>query len=332
MRGRATITRRRALGALAAVPAAASAQGAAWPARPIVFTIPFAAGGSADLLARLAADRMAPRLGPGARMVVENRAGAGGVIGSEHVRRQPADGHAILLATPSTHGTVPALQPDTVPYDPVADFAPVAILGRAPIALAVPKDSSHRDLASLVAGLRAAPGRMSWGSSGSGSVGHLAGELMALLGGGLRAEHIPYRGGSGVAEALAKGEVGYAWEPLGSLAAGARDGLFRVLAVGTPAAHPIFPDAPPAAEVLPGFEATTWNVMVGPRGMPAEVVGRLNASANAVLALPEVRERLEAAGIDAVSDSTPALTAAFLAAELAKFRDIVARAGLRLPR
>jgi tripartite-type tricarboxylate transporter receptor subunit TctC len=219
------ISRRRLAGVLAASFLARSASAQAWPVRPIIFKIPFQPGGSADLLARLVAERMAPRLGANARVVVENRAGAGGIIGSEHVRRQPADGHALLLATPSTHGTVPALQPATTPYDPVSDFTAIAILGRAPIALAVPKDSRHQDARALIDALRAAPGSASWGSSGIGSVGHLAGELMALMGGGLQAVHIPYRGGAGIAEALAKSEIQFAWEPLGSLAAGAKDGL-----------------------------------------------------------------------------------------------------------
>jgi tripartite-type tricarboxylate transporter receptor subunit TctC len=325
------ITRRIALAALASTPLApAAAQAPGWPSRPITFTIPFQAGGSADLLARLVAERMMPRLGPGARIVVENRAGAGGTIGSDYVRRQPADGYALLLATPSTHGTVPALQPETTPYDPIADFTPIAIMGRAPIVLAVPKDSPHRDATALIAALRAEPGKASWGSSGSGSVGHLAGELMALLAGGLQAEHIPYRGGAGVAEALAKGEVQYAWEPIGSLAAAAKDGLFRIIAIGTGARHLLFPDVPTMQEAgLRGFEASTWNVMVGPRGLPPEIVARLSAATNASLAEPDVRERLAAAGIDAVSDSTPQATGAFLAAEYAKFRDVVARANLR---
>jgi tripartite-type tricarboxylate transporter receptor subunit TctC len=325
------ITRRLALGALALplLPAAARAQ--AWPSRPISFTIPFPPGGSADLLARLVAERMMPRLGPGARIMVENRAGAGGTIGSDYVKRQPADGYAILLATPSTHGTVPALQPATTPYNPIADFTPITIMGRAPIVLAVPKDSPHRDAAALIAALRAEPGKASWGSSGSGSVGHLAGELMALLGGGLQAEHIPYRGGAPLAEALAKGEVQYAWEPIGSLAAQAKDGLFRIMAVGTAARHPLFPEVPTMRESgMPDFEASTWNVMVGPRGLPAEIVTGLNAAASASLAEPEVKARLAAAGIDAVPDSTPQGTGAFLAAEYEKFRDIVARANLRV--
>lgn len=302
-----------------------------WPGRPIVFTIPFQAGGSADLLARLVAERMMSRLGPNARMIVENRAGAGGTIGSDYVRRQPADGYALLLATPSTHGTVPALQPATTPYDPISDFSPIAILGRAPIALAVPKDAPYRNADALLQGLRATPGRANWGSSGIGSVGHLAGELMALMAGGLSAVHVPYRGGAGLVEALAKSEIQYAWEPLGSLAAGAKDGLFRILAMGSPARHPLFPEIPTMGEAtLQGFEASTWNLMLAPKGLPAELVDRLSAAANHALAEGDISSRLAAAGIDAVADSTPASTASFLAAEYAKFRDIVRKADLRI--
>jgi tripartite-type tricarboxylate transporter receptor subunit TctC len=326
------ITRRLALAALAAPLAPAAARAQAWPSRSIVFTVPFPAGGSADLLARLVAERMPSRLSPTARMVVENRAGAGGSIGTEYVRRQPADGYSLLLATPSTHGTVPALQPETAPYDPIADFLPIAMLGRAPIALAVPNNSSARDPQALIEQIRAVPGRASWGSSGTGSVGHLAGELMALLT-GVQAEHVPYRGGAPLAEALVKGELAYAWEPLGSFAPGAKDGLFRVIAVGTATRHPMFPEVPTMQEAgLAGFQATTWNVMVGPRGLPPGIIARLSAAASAALAEPEVKLRLEAAGIDAVTDSTPAQTAAFLQAELTRFRDIVQRANLRLPR
>ncbi len=252
------LTRRLALVALSAAPFATARAQAAWPDRVISFTIPFPAGGSADLLARLVADRMAPVIGPGARIVVENRAGAGGTIGSDYVKRAPADGHAILLGTPSAHGTVPALQPDTTPYDPIGDFTPIAVLGRAPIALAVPTASPHRDPQALLAWLRANPGRASWGSSGSGSVGHLAGELMSLSAGGVQAEHIPYRGGAPLVEALTKGEVQYGWEPLGSLAAAARDGLFRIIGMGTAARHPLFPDVPTMQEAgLAGFAAST---------------------------------------------------------------------------
>ncbi|NKE44116.1 tripartite tricarboxylate transporter substrate binding protein [Roseomonas frigidaquae] len=327
------LTRRLALAALSAAPFASARAQAAWPDRVVSFTIPFPAGGSADLLARLVADRMAPVIGPAARIVVENRAGAGGTIGSEYVRRASADGHAILLGTPSTHGTVPALQPDTTPYDPIADFTAIAILGRSPIALAVPTNSPHRDPQALLAWLRANPGKASWGSSGSGSVGHLAGELMSLSAGGVQAEHIPYRGGAPLVEALTKSEVQYGWEPLGSLAAAARDGLFRIIGMGSPTRHPLFPDVPTMQEAgLAGFAASTWNVMLGPKGMPPAIVTRLNAAANQVLAMEDVKARLATAGIDAVSDSTPATTGAFIAGEFAKFKDIVTRARLNLAR
>ena len=326
-------TRRLMLATMAALPFGAARAQSAWPSRPITFTIPFPAGGSADLLARMLAEKMAPLLGANARVVVENRAGAGGAIGSEYVRRQPADGHAILLATPSTHGTVPALQPDTTPYDPVADFTPIAIMGRAPIALAVPRNSPYATPQALIAGLRANPGAASWGSSGSGSIGHLAGEMMNLAAGGLRAEHVPYRGGAPLVEALTKGEIQYAWEPLGSLTAAVRDGLFRCIGMGTATRHPLFPDVPTMQEAgLAGFEATTWNVMLGPKGLPAAIVQRLNAVANEGLGHADIRTRLAAAGIDAVTDSTPDTTAAFVAGEFAKFKDIVARARLTLPR
>jgi tripartite-type tricarboxylate transporter receptor subunit TctC len=327
------LTRRFAVAAFTAVPfASARAQGA-WPDRVVSFTVPFPAGGSADLLARLVADRMAPLLGASARIVVENRAGAGGTIGSDYVKRAAADGHAILLGTPSTHGTVPALQPDTTPYDPVADFSSIAILGRAPIALAVPNASPHGDLQALIAWLRANPGRASWGSSGSGSIGHLAGELMNISAGGLQAEHIPYRGGAPLVEALTKGEVQYGWEPLGSLAAAARDGLFRIIGMGSPVRHPLVPEVPTMQEAgLADFEASTWNVMLGPKGLPPAIVARLNAAANKVLAMEDVKARLATAGIDAVSDSTPASTAAFIASEFAKFKNIVSRARLNLAR
>ncbi|WP_426959113.1 Bug family tripartite tricarboxylate transporter substrate binding protein [Muricoccus radiodurans] len=326
------IPRRPLLATLAAMPCArALAQGAAWPSRPISWTVPFLAGGSADLLARLLADRMAPRLGAQARIVVENRGGAGGAIGSEYVRRQPPDGHSLLLATPSTHATVPATQPATTPYDAAADFTAIAILGQSPLILAVPNASPHRDVRGLIESLRARPGGASWGNSGAGGIGHLTGELMNVMAGGLQTEQVPYRGGSALVEALVKNELEYAWESMGSFTSALQDRQFRALAVSTKARHPLFPDVPTMDESgLPGFETSTWNALCGPRGMPGEVVSRLNAAANESLKEPTVIERLSVAGIDAVSDSTPATTAAFLANELAKYRDVVARANLRL--
>ena len=243
------------------------------------------------------------------------------------------DGHTLVVATPSTHATIPATQPASVPYDPVADFTAVAILGQSPLALAVSNASPHRDVASLLAALRARPGNASWGTSGAAGIGHLTGELMAVSAGGLRAEAVHYRGGSALVEALTKGELDYTWEFLGSFAPSLKDGLFRALAVSTAERHPQFPEVPTmAGSELPGFRTSTWNILLGPRGMPPEIVARLSAAANAALAEPATRERLATAGLDAVADSTPAMTAALIAEELAKYRDVAARANLRLDR
>ncbi|MBL6079728.1 tripartite tricarboxylate transporter substrate binding protein [Belnapia sp. T18] len=306
---------------------------AAWPERPVSLVVPFLAGGSTDIAARIMAERMAPQLGPSARIVVENRAGAGGSVGSDWVRHRPADGHTLLLASASALGTNPAALPEQTPYDPVEDFTAIALIGGGPMVLVVPAASPFRDVRGLLEAVRAKPGQMTWATSGAGGIGHLTGEYLKLRAGGLRAEHVPYRGGSAVMEALAKGEVDYSLEVLASVAPHLRDGLSRGLAVSSLGRHPLFPDIPTLDESgLPGFEVTTWNVLVGPRGLPEPVVARLAAAAGAVLADPVAAGRLAAAGVDPAGPGTPAATRAFLVAERQKFTGIVERAGLRLGR
>jgi len=312
---------------------AAPAQAQAWPERPVSLVVPFLAGGSTDIAARIMAERMAAKLAPGARLVVENRAGAGGSVGSEWVRHRPADGYTLLVASASALGTNPAAMPDQTPYDPVADFTQIAIIGGGPILLVVPARSPFRSARDLLEAVRRDPGRYSWATSGAGGIGHLTGEYLKLRAGRLQAEHVPYRGGSAVMEALAKGEVDYSLEVLASTASHVRDGLSRGLAVSSLKRHPLFPDIPTLDEIgLTGFEIITWNLLVGPRGLPAPVVGALNAAALASLAEPATAERLAQAGVDPAEPATPAETRAFLIAELTKFRSIVAGAGLRLGR
>ena len=324
--------RRRWLLAAPLLAAPAGAQGT-YPDRPITLVVPFLAGGSTDIAARIMAERMAPRLAPGARIIVENRAGAGGSVGADWVRHKAADGATLLLASASALGTNPAALPEQTPYDPVEDFTAIALVGGGPMVLVVPAASPFRDVRGLLEAVRAKPGQMTWATSGAGGIGHLTGEYLKLRAGGLKAEHVPYRGGSAVMEALAKGEVDYSLEVLASVAPHLRDGLSRGLAVTSRQRHPLFPDIPTLDESgLPGFEVTTWNVLVGPRGLPEEVVARLAAAAGAVLADPAAAGRLAAAGVDPAEPGTPATTRAFLAAEREKFAGIVAQAGLRLGR
>jgi tripartite-type tricarboxylate transporter receptor subunit TctC len=327
---RVPLPRRRLLAAAVLAPPAARAQGR-WPERPIVLVVPFTPGGSTDIAARILAERMAPRLGPGARIVIENRAGAGGSLGAEFVRRAAPDGYTLLAATASSHATNPAALPQTTPYDPVADFTPVAVIGGGPLVVVVPGASPHASLTDLLAALRARPGAASWATSGAAGIGHLTGAWLLARAGGLVAEHVPYRGGAQVLEAMVKGEVEFSVEVLASAAPHIRDGTSRALAVSGAARHPLVPLVPTLIESgLSGFDVTTWNVLVGPRGLPAPILGTLNAAAVAALAEPPLRERFATAGVDAAGPTTPAATGAFLAAELAKFRTIVAEAGLRL--
>ena len=338
-----TLTRRLLLltpGALAAPALARSAlaqsalaQPASYPDRPVSLVVPFLAGGSTDIAARILAERMGPTLGPNARIIVENRAGAGGSVGSEWVRHRPADGYTLLLASASALGTNPAAMPKQTPYDPVEDFSPIALVGGGPMVLVVPAQSPFRTAQALLDAVKAAPGRYTWATSGAGGIGHLTGEYIKITAGGLSAEHVPYRGGSAVMEALAKGEVDYSLEVLASVAPHLRDGLSRGLAVTSLQRHPLFPEIPTLDEIgLKGFEVTTWNVLVAPRGLPPAIAGRLSAAVQAVLKDPAVAQRMAQAGVDLAAASTPDSTRAFLLAERAKFTDIVHRAGLRLDR
>lgn len=320
--------------ALLAAPAllATPARAQAFPDRPIAFVVGFLPGGSVDIGARLLTDRMAPRLGPQARIIVENRAGAGGSVGAEYVARQNPDGHLLGVHSASSHGTNPAALPDTVRYDPVADFSHIAILGGGPLVIVVPGSSPHRDVAALVAAARAARPPLLWGSSGSGGIGHLTGSLFAHRF-GFTGEHVPYRGGAAVLEAMRKAEIDFSTEVMASALPHLRDGSSRALCVTGTTRHPQLPDVPTLAESgLPGFDIITWNVLQGPRGIPEPIQQRLNRAATEALAEPELRRRLVLAGIDPAEPSTPATTRDFVAAELAKFQSIVRETGLRLGR
>jgi tripartite-type tricarboxylate transporter receptor subunit TctC len=223
--------------------------------------------------------------------------------------------------------------PEQTPYDPVEDFTPVALIGGGPMVLVVPAASPFRDVRSLLEAVRARPGQMTWATSGAGGIGHLTGEYLKLRAGGLRAEHVPYRGGSAVMEALAKGEVDYSLEVLASVASHLRDGLSRGAGgelAGAASALPRHPDA--RRERAAGLRDHDLERAGGAARLPEPIVARLAAAAGAVLADPAAAARLAAAGVDPAGPGTPAATRAFLVAERAKFAGIVERAGLRLGR
>jgi tripartite-type tricarboxylate transporter receptor subunit TctC len=297
----------------------------AYPSRPVRIVIPFAAGGPTDIVARLFAERLSARLGQS--FVVDARPGAGGAIAAEAVARAAPDGHTLLIGTATTHAVNPALQGDRLPFHPVRDFAPIAQVARVPIVLVVHPDQPARTLQEFIALIRSRPGQMNYGSSGTGSMGHLASVLlMQQL--GTQATHVPYRGSAPMAADLIAGRLDFASDALASVVPFVREGRLRALAIATPDRATALPDVPTFPQAgLPGYEAYTWNVVFAPAGTPAPIIATLNAALNAVVAEPEVARRLEEMGQPGVTGTTPEGTAAFVRAELAKWEPVVRASG-----
>ncbi|MDJ0389458.1 tripartite tricarboxylate transporter substrate binding protein [Roseomonas sp. E05] len=312
--------------ALGARPAAA----ATFPDRAISVIVPFAPGGATDLAGRLMADRMGPHLGGDGRAVVENKPGAGSALGAEYVRRARPDGYTLLVGSASTLAVAPAAQPKVAPYNPAEDFTPIAIIGTSAMGLVVPAASGIRSVPELIARLKKGQGADGYASSGVGGVSHLASALFCSMA-EAPANHIPYRGGSSVAEALIKQEVAFAIDQIASIVGQIRDGALTLLAVTTSTRDPNFPEVPTLSEAgVKGYELSTWTAMVAPKGIPPEVAEALNRAANAALQEPAVRERLSTSGTDPSSGSTLESTRTFLTEQFAHFQKVVDRTGLRI--
>jgi tripartite-type tricarboxylate transporter receptor subunit TctC len=312
---------RRALLALSALASPALA----FPERAVTLIVPFAAGGSTDIAARLLAERLSAMTG--GRYVVENRSGAGGAIASEAVKRAAPDGHTLLMASASTHGANPAVFRD-LPYG-IEDFAAVALTGVTPLALAVPPQGPA-DVAALRRAL--ADGSGSYGSAGAGSITHLAGELF-LARARVRAEHIPYRGGAPALEALARGEVSFALDTLAGLAALVEARRLRLIGMGTARRAATHPEVPTLEEHgLAPFDLSTWNALLAPRGTDPARLEWLARATYAALAEEGLAQRLAALGVGVPAPTGPDATGRFIAAEVQKFRAIAEGAGLRLER
>ena len=315
---------RRALLATA-LPFAAAAQ-ADWPAQPVRFVVPVAAGGPTDVPARIVAEAMSGFLRN--RIVVENRTGSGIVVGTDMVARAPRDGLTLLYGT-IAHAFARAVF-TRLPFDPVADFAPVALIGQIPMVMLVNNDLPVRSLAELIALLRANPGRYDYASAGNGSSVHLATELFLRSAGGLQMNHVPFRGTAAAVPDLLAGrvhlvvEVGTAALPL------AQRGALRPLAISLAQRSAVMPEVPSFAEAgLPGYEVSTWHMVMAPTGTPAPVIEAINAAVNRAIATPAIAARLTELAMDVAQASTPASAAAFLAAEIAKWEPIIRAAGIR---
>jgi tripartite-type tricarboxylate transporter receptor subunit TctC len=327
----ATPTRRRrlALGALlaAAAPAAAgraqTAAAAEWPARPVRFILPYPPGGPTDIMGRVVAQALTRDLPQ--PVVVENRAGAAGAIGTEAVARAAPDGSTFLVNA-SAHVIVPHMV--RVPYDALADFAPVTNIASVPLMLVVTPGLPVRSVAELVAHAKANPGKLSFASSSNGGAPHLAGELFKLMA-GVDMAHVPYRGSGQAVPDLIAGNVQVMFDSMPSSAGAVRDGKLRALAVTTAGRQATFPELPTVAEAgVPGYEISTWYGIWAPAGTPAAILARLHAAVASALRGAESRERMAALGAQPVADA-PEDFARFVRAEHERWGRLVRDARIK---
>ncbi|WP_453934993.1 tripartite tricarboxylate transporter substrate binding protein [Acidovorax temperans] len=305
--------------------AAALALGAAMPAalaqssKPIRLVVPFPAGGATDLFARTLSQKMGERLGTS--IVIDNKPGAGGSLGSDMAAKATADGQTLLFTTTSTHSIGPAIGAK-LPYDTVRDFTPIAHVGNAPSIMLVPNSSPAKTVKEWIEYAKKNPGKLNYASSGNGTIVQLTAELFKAQA-GLFVTHIPYKGTGLAIPDLVAGQLDVLFDSLPTGMPHVRDGRLRALAVTTLKRTPLAPDLPPVADTLPGFESNTWFGLYGPKGLPAEVVNRVNTAANQALSDPEVRAKLTTLGIEPVT-STPAQFAKMVADDQAKWKRIIA--------
>ena len=296
-----------------------------YPSRPVQMIIPFSAGGPTDIVGRVMGAKMGQLLGQ--QFIAENKTGAGGNIGAEAVAKAAPDGYTILVATVSTNAINPGLYKH-IPYDAVRDFAPLGRVGVTPTLLLVHPSMPATDVKSLIALIRANPGKYNYGSSGLGSILHLCGEEFESLAGGLDITHVPYKGSAPMDTDLMGGQIAMAFDPTPTALPLAKSGKLRALGAGMAKRVAAMPDLPTLQEQgLPGFECYTWNVFLAPAHTPKPIVDKLNAAINKSLADPAVSSALDKAGIEPTPGSTPETTGEFVRAELAKWAPIIKASG-----
>ncbi|PZO67359.1 MAG: ABC transporter substrate-binding protein [Paracoccus denitrificans] len=319
----AVITRRLALGMALAVGLAGGAM-AAYPERPVTMVIPFAAGGSTDVVGRIVAEKMSHSLGQ--QVIVQNVGGAGGSLGGQQVARAEPDGYTILMGTISTHTLNPLILKRS-PYDPVKDFAPISLLVMVPNVLAVNPQLPVNTVQELIDLAKSDPA-LSYASAGNGTPLHLSGELFNWMA-KTDLAHIPYKGSGPALTDVLGNQVPIIFDNLPSASGYIRSGQLRALGVTTRERVPSFPDVPTIAETLPGYETYSWNALFAPAGTPPEVVARLNSAAIEAMKDPAVIQRMADFSADIVA-STPEVLEAHVKSEMEKWQPIVAEADVSM--
>jgi tripartite-type tricarboxylate transporter receptor subunit TctC len=295
-----------------------------YPSRPVRFILPFPPGGGTDILGRLIAERLSAQLGQ--PVVTENRGGAGGNVGAEAAARSSPDGYTLVLAAPSL-AISPSLY-SKLNYDPVRDFSPVSLVATVPNVIITHPSVPAQTLQEFIALARARPGAMNFGSGGSGTSNHLAGELFNIVN-GTRLVHIPYKGVNLAMQDVISGQIHLVVIGIPAAAPHIKAGRVRALGVIAPQRAAALPEVPTAAEAgLKDFDVTTWYGVLAPAGTPRPIVARLNAELVKIMHSPDTRQRLAAMATDPRT-STPEEFADYLKAEIAKWGDVVRKANLK---
>ncbi|EJN01636.1 tripartite tricarboxylate transporter substrate binding protein [Phyllobacterium sp. YR531] len=323
------ITRRASLALgislLAATAFGGSALAQTFPERPVTLVIPFAAGGSTDVVGRVIANKMSDILGQ--QIVVQNVGGAGGSLGTGNVVRADPDGYTILMGTVATHALNPLIL-KTKPYDAEKDFAPISLLVIVPNVLVVNPELPAKNVKELVDLLKANPDKYSYASSGNGTPLHLSGELFKKMA-GVSLQHIPYKGAGPALNDVVGNQVPIMFDNLPSSSSHMKGGTLRALGVTTKERAPSFPDVPTIAETIPGYETYTWNALFAPAGTPPEVIAVLNKAANEAMKDPVVANKMKEFSATIVG-STPEELAAHVKAEIAKWTPVVKDANVQM--
>ena len=304
--------------------ACALAHAQPYPSRPVRIVVPFPPGGPTDIVARLVSQKMTEGLKQ--PVVVENRAGAGGVLGTEFVAKAPADGYTLLMGTIGGLAVSMSLLPDRG-YDTLRDFAPITQAVNVTSILVTHPSVPVKSVQELLALARLHPGKLNYGSSGGGTVTHLAGELLKLMG-GVNIIHVPYKGGAPALTAILSGEVDLTYENSLIIVPHIKSGKVRALGVTSAQRSKLLPDLPSVAEALPGYGASGWYGLVAPAATPKDVLARLNAEAVKALRSPDVADKLSRQGAEPAPGS-PGDFAAFIRAEIDKWSKVVKAANMK---
>jgi tripartite-type tricarboxylate transporter receptor subunit TctC len=295
---------------------------AEWPDRPIKMIVPFSAGSSSDTIARIVAIKMGERLGQ--QVVVENRVGGSTIIGTDSVAKSAPDGYTLELANTTTHAASAALNA-TLPFDPIKDFAPVAMIGVSPFVLIGATQVAASALKDFVALAKARPGSLSYASAGTGTLAHLAGELFKSKA-GVEVTHVPYRGSAQSMIDLMQGRIDLSISTIPPTLQHIREGKLRAFAVMSEKRNASLPEVPTVAEAgVPGCEAALWTAVVTPAGVPADIIKKLNAAVLAAVAAPDIQQALTIQGVDP-EPGPPETVSERIKADIVKWKDVVAAA------